>query len=89
MLLGIPKVRGFRSPYAKMAVVNVSVLGKKFKDGDKINPKALLEKRLIDKMRIEVKILGEGELTKKLIIEGCAVSKSARGKIEKVGGKVL
>jgi large subunit ribosomal protein L15 len=89
MLLGIPKARGFRSPYAKMAVVNVGDLDKKFKDGDKINPKALLEKRLIDKMRVGVKILGEGELTKKLTIEGCAVSKSARGKIEKAGGKVL
>lgn len=89
MLLGIPKVRGFKSLYPKMAVVNVGDLDKKFQDGDKVNPQTLLEKGLIDKIKTEVKILGDGELGKKLTIEECAVSRSAREKIEKVGGKIL
>lgn len=36
----------------------------------------------------EVKILGEGEITKPLIIEGCQISKSAKEKIEKAGGQI-
>jgi len=89
MLLGIPKVRGFRSPYDKMSVVNVEDLDKKFNDGDKVTPQALLEKKLTDKIKVGVKILGKGELNKKLFIEGCSFSKRAKEKIEKVGGKLI
>ncbi len=89
MLLGIPKMRGFRSLYPKKLAVNVGDLDRKFKDGDKINPRALLEKRLIDRMKAGVKILGKGDLNKKLFIEGCAVSGSAKEKIEKAGGKII
>ncbi len=88
LLLSTPKSRGFKSPYKKMVVVNVSDLEKKFKDGDKVTPQTLLEKGLVGKMKAEVKILGDGELKKKLIIEDCAVSASAKEKIEKAGGKV-
>ena len=89
MLLGIPKVRGFRSPYQKMAVVNISDLDKNFKDGDKVTPETLREAGLIDKIEAGVKILGDGELKKKMVIEECAISRSAREKIEKAGGKIV
>lgn len=88
MLLGIPKKRGFRSPYPKAAVVNVGVLDQKFKDNDIITPLILQKAKLIDKIKAGVKILGDGELNKKLIIHGCAVSKSAKEKIEKAGGTI-
>lgn len=88
MLLGIPKVRGFKSPYPKMAVVNVGDLEQRYQTGDKVTPQTLLEKGLIDKIEVGVKILGDGELKKKLTIEGCVVSQNAKEKIEKVGGVV-
>lgn len=89
LLLSTPKIRGFKSPYKKMLAVNVSDLEKKFKDGDKITPKTLLEKGLVDKMRVEVKILGGGEIKKKLVVQDCAVSASAKEKIEHAGGKIV
>ena len=88
-----PKLRGykFKRVNLKPAVVNIGILEKKFKSADVISPKVLLEKRIIRRIlgRLpKVKILGSGKLTKKLIIEGCQVSKSAREEIEKAGGAI-
>jgi large subunit ribosomal protein L15 len=88
-----PKLRGYRQKSKERieAEVNLSLLEKKFKSGDKITPKILIERRIIRKIKgrvPEVKILGKGELKKKLIIEDCKVSKSAREKIEKAGGTI-
>ncbi len=68
-------------------VVNVGDL-EKLGDLQEINKQLLLEKRLIRKKNIPVKLLGEGELSRKINIEVDAVSKSAREKIEKLGGTV-
>jgi large subunit ribosomal protein L15 len=70
-------------------VVNVGFLDKKFKENDIITPQVLLETKLIDKINKGVKILGDGEITKKLVIKDCEVSKNAKEKIERAGGKVL
>ena len=83
-----PKLRGFKSIYAKNNIVNVSTLEKNFKDGATINAKILLEKGLITKIKPRVKILGNGELKKKFIIDGCIVSKSAEEKIKKASGEI-
>lgn len=88
-----PKLRGykFKRVNLKPAVVNIEILEKKFKSADVISPKVLLEKRIIRRIlgRLpKVKILGSGKLTKKLIIEGCQVSKLAREEIEKAGGAI-
>ncbi|PIQ07358.1 MAG: 50S ribosomal protein L15 [Candidatus Nealsonbacteria bacterium CG18_big_fil_WC_8_21_14_2_50_37_10] len=88
-----PKLRGykFKRVNLKPAVVNIEILEKKFKSADVISPKVLLEKRIICRIlgRLpKVKILGHGKLTKKLIIEGCQISKSAREEIEKAGGAI-
>jgi len=87
------KLRGykFKRVNLKPAVVNIEILEKKFESADVISPKVLLEKRIIRRIlgRLpKVKILGEGELTKALIIEDCQVSKSAKEKIEKAGGAI-
>ena len=86
----LPKRRGysFKSIETKPSVVNVSTLEKFFSTGDTINPKILLE-RGATRGPGKVKILGDGELTKKLTISGCLVSGSAREKIEKAGGQVV
>lgn len=93
-----PKLRGykFKKIGLKPAIINFQTLEKKFKSGEIINPKILLEKKLIRRIKgrfPKVKILGRqnrdpGKLTKKLIIEDCQVSKSAREEIEKAGGTV-
>ena len=87
----IPKKRGYRfkSIKKKPQVVNLKDLEKHFSIGEKITPEVLLEKGLIDKVKgktPEVKILGQGKLTKKVTIEGCLMSKSVERtiKIKKV-----
>lgn len=88
-----PKLRGykFKGWKLKPAIVNLGTLEKKFQSGEIITPKILLEKKLISKIKGKlprVKILAQGELTKRLIIEGCQLSKKAKEKIEKVGGLI-
>ena len=81
----IPK-RGFRSPNRiEYSVVNVKVLDKLFSEGEEVNLQKLLEKGLV-KPRMPVKILGDGKLSKRLIVKAHAFSKSAKEKIEKAGG---
>ena len=83
----IPK-RGFNNIFAKpLEAVNVSVL-EKFEDGDVVNAQALLEKGILSKCEYGVKILGNGEITKKLTVQASAFSASAKEKIEAAGGKV-
>ena len=89
LIQSTPKLRGFKSHYPKFTVVNLFELEKKFNEGERVTPKTLLEKGLVGKMGERVKILGGGELKKKLVIEGCKVSESARTKIDKAGGKIM
>ncbi len=89
----LPKLRGyaFNSIEMKPAVVNLSVLESMFVSGDTVTADILRERGAVQARKgasIKVKILGDGELTKKLIITGCAVSGSAKEKIEKAGGSV-
>ncbi len=83
----LPK-RGFNnSRFGKAyAVVNVKSLNK-FNDGDVVDCAALLAAGIINNAFDGVKVLGEGELTKKLTVKAAVFSASAREKIEAVGGK--
>jgi large subunit ribosomal protein L15 len=65
---------------------NVSILEKHFANGAEVTPETLIAGRLIKKGDL-VKVLGDGEITKKLNVRVHAFSKSAREKIEKAGGK--
>lgn len=83
----VPK-RGFNNIFAKeIAAVNVSALDKVFDDGATVTVEALIEKGLIKKALDGVKILGNGELSKKLTVQVNAYSESAKQKIEAAGGK--
>ena len=86
----IPKLRGVpASRYKKQGVkqfrviyqiINLDVLDKNFKDGETVSPKVLLEKKLVRRIKGKtpaVKILGRGELKKKLMFEGVSMSKQA------------
>ena len=82
--------RGFSNALFKTeyAIVNVSDLETKYADGDIVNRETLIKKRLVTKKRLPIKILGDGEVTKKLNVEVERISASAKVKIEKAGGTV-
>ena len=83
----LPK-RGFTNIFAKeYATLNVSAL-ECFEDGSVVNTEALINAGLIKKPLDGVKILGGGELTKKLTVNVDKVTASAKEKIETIGGKV-
>ncbi|MFH1414905.1 MAG: 50S ribosomal protein L15 [Elusimicrobiota bacterium] len=84
----LPK-RGFTNVmFAKnFEIVNISQLQEKFSSGDLVNPQKLKETGLI-KGKYAVKILGNGELKKKIKIAGCSFSETARKKIEEAGGEI-
>ena len=83
----IPK-RGFNNIFAtEMAIANIAALDKYFDDGATVTVDALIEKGIIKKTLDGVKILGQGELTKKLTVQANAFSDSAKSKIEAAGGK--
>ena len=83
----IPK-RGFTNIFAKeYAIVNVSALNV-FEDGATVTAEALIDAGLIKKTLDGVKVLGGGELTKKLTVSVDKVTESAKQKIEAIGGKV-
>ncbi len=82
----LPK-RGFTNIFAKEYVaVNVSEL-ERFEDGTEVTAELLKESGVISKVLDGVKILGRGELTKKLTVKMAKFSESAKEKIEKAGGK--
>ena len=83
----LPK-RGFTNFTRKeYAIVNVETLNR-FEDGSTVNAAALIEAGVINKELSGLKVLGNGELTKKLTVETVKFSKSAKEAIEKAGGKV-
>ena len=85
----IPKVRGFKSIYPRMAVVTLATLNRVSIEEETITPTWLCQKGLIRDPSIGVKILCTGVLDKKITVKGCAASKSAVAAIEKAGGKVF
>ncbi|WP_333861073.1 50S ribosomal protein L15 [Clostridium sp.] len=83
----VPK-RGFTNIFAKQySELNVERLNI-FEDGTEITPELLLEKRMIRKSKDGLKILGNGELQKKLTVKAVKFTKTAAQKIEAAGGKV-
>ncbi len=82
----LPK-RGFNNIYAKpLDAVNVGVL-EQFEDGSTVTVDDIIKAGVISKSKYGIKILGNGELTKKLTVKAKAFSASAKEKIEAVGGK--
>lgn len=92
----IPKLRGrgknfLKSTIAPTVAVNIATLEKHFAAGEVVTKSALFEKKIYKTAKSKnwnFKILGDGEITKKLKVEGLQVSKVAKEKIEKAGGAV-
>ena len=82
----VPK-RGFNNIFAKpLEAINVSAL-ERFEDGSVVDAQALLDAGVLSKCTYGVKVLGNGELTKKLTVNAAAFSETAKQKIEAAGGK--
>ena len=82
----VPKI-GFNNIFAKpLEEINVSAL-EAFEDGAAVGAAELLEKGILSKCRYGFKVLGNGEITKKLTVCATAFSKTAKEKIEAAGGK--
>ena len=80
--------RGFNNKFAKVyTVVNVEQLNV-FEDGTVVDIEALMAKKIVRKVVDGVKILGNGELTRKLTVKATVFSASAKEKIEAAGGKI-
>lgn len=85
----LPKNNGFEvykdNTYA---IINLSQLNEKYKDGETVSPESLIEKGLVKKEYNGIKILANGTLEKKLTIKAHKFSKAAVSKIEAAGGSV-
>ena len=82
----LPKLRGFKPRSKKVFhLVNVERLND-FSDGETITPEVMVEKGIIKKLDKEVKVLGRGELERKLTVKAHAFTSGAVAKIEAAGG---
>ena len=87
LAMRLPKLRGFNNPNKEeFAIVNLGTLNQ-FRAGSEVTPEKLREQGLI-RHKGRVKVLAEGELTKKLTVKAHAFSASARSRIEEAGGSV-
>jgi len=86
----LPKLKGF-TPISKIIyqVVNLKDLDNKYNNGEEVNVLTLLEKGLVTKKLQPVKILGTGNISKKITVKAHKISSTARAKILKAGGKII
>lgn len=88
---GVNRSRTVNSEQKPVVAVNLGRLETVFSDGETVSPQTLVNKGVVSKVAKKapkVKILATGEVTKKLNVDNCQVSKSAKEKLEKSGGKI-
>ena len=89
LAMRLPNLPGFKNHNrVEYAPVNVSRLELLYNDGETVDAESLLAKGVIKHDYVPVKVLGDGEITKKLTVKVDKVSASAKAKIEAAGGKV-
>ena len=82
----VPK-RGFHNPFrVEYAVVNLDTLGEAFEAGTAVTPELLRERGLVRQKRALIKVLGRGDVTKKLTVRAHKFSETAAQKIAAAGG---
>ncbi|MCC6491326.1 MAG: 50S ribosomal protein L15 [Candidatus Hydrogenedentes bacterium] len=85
----LPKRGFFHQSRFPSSIVNLDNLEQAFNSGDEVSPETLVKAGLADPEKGGVKILGRGELTKRLTVKTAAISAGARAKIEAAGGTVV
>jgi large subunit ribosomal protein L15 len=89
LAMRLPKLPGFKNRWRQeYDVVNVSRLEGLFADGDVVDGESLKAKGVVKSAAAVIKVLGDGEITKKLTVKVDKVSATARGKIVSAGGTV-
>ena len=87
MIKGLPMKRGFNNPFKiYYALIKLDTLDQ-FEAGESISPETLKEKGFLRKNEMQVKVLGNGSLSKKLTVDAAKFSASAREKILAAGGE--
>lgn len=89
-----PKLKGYRAFVIEneFTLVSLEQLEKHTKDGDAISPETLVKMGVVKTVKgkiPQVKILADGKLTKKLTIENCKISKTAKEAVQKAGGSII
>ena len=89
-----PKLKGYRAKRLRhsFAPVNLDIISDKFNDNEVVSPESLVKMGIIRTVKgknPEIKILGNGELKKKLIIENCKISEKAKEAVIKAGGEII
>lgn len=83
----MPKKRGFNNPFRiDYNAVNLETL-KAFPEGSEITPERLIQEGIVKRKKKPVKVLGDGDIDRKLIVKAHRFSQTAREKIESAGGK--
>lgn len=93
LMMKIPQRRGvgFKGLNGALAVIGLAALEDNFKAGEKVSPRVLVNRGIVNAKkgaRQKIKVLGGGRLTKKLILEGLAVSQSAGKRVLELGGEI-
>ena len=93
----IPKKRGYRQKSMderlgrKVVVVNLKRINEIYQDNETVSANTLIQKGIVKQKkssRLIIKILGQGEIDKKVVVKNCLISKSAQEKIESKGGRI-
>ena len=84
----IPKLRGFKSQYGKDEVVTLRALQEAFPQGGIVTRAELVKRDLLSHVNADAKVVGGGELPRKLTLKGLKTSAGAKAAIEKAGGTV-
>ena len=87
MLRSKPKLGGFKSLKPKLTTLTLDQMEKFFENGEMINSRVLFKRQLISSLKPGIKIVGNGQLTKKLTVTANAFSNSAKEAIIKAGGQ--
>lgn len=85
----MPKFAGFkRSKKVEATAINLDIIEKNYKEGETVSLDTLKKKALIAQRTVSVKILGDGDITKQIIVSDLPASESAKQKIQKAGGSI-
>ena len=88
LIKGLPKKRGFHNEFKTYySLVELRTL-EAFEPGDRVTPEILLQRGILRNLKLPVKILGDGEISKALTVTAHKFTRSARAKIEAAQGKV-
>lgn len=88
-VMKLPKMGGFTSRYPKMQVVNLGKINQAFKENEEVNAQSLWKRGMIQSASAPVKLLGAGQVSKKLRIRVQAASVSAQAAVDKAGGTLV